>query len=264
MIDIHSHILPGIDDGATTEDESVEMVRRLADAGVTEIVATPHFVEGTNWTASREQNQELLEQLKARLESEGIDVKLALGNEIQIGMQTKEYLKRQMVSTLGGSEYVLVEMPMSGVYPQSEDILLELMNSGYKLIMAHPERYVSVQNNESIARGWYEMGVLLQCNLGSLVGQYGKAAQRVARKLMQDKIVFTFGSDIHYARRDADWKQAQKRLRKYYSNAEIQELLVDNPRKILRHADEVQRPGLFGVWKTLDFSEELCYNSTNS
>ena len=233
MIDIHSHILPGIDDGAETLENSVAMVRELAEHGVTDVIATPHYVDETIYTSPAGDNLQLMEELKVALANEGVEMEVHLGNEIYINERVAELIETGKMSTLAGGEYLLVELPMSGEYPGHTDVILDLMENGYKVILAHPERYAAVQDDLAVVTELYNAGVLLQCNLGSVIGQYGKHAKKTVRELAKRKMIFAFGSDIHHCRGEDYWMEVQKKLRKIYSADELEQVLVKNPQKIL-------------------------------
>ena len=233
MIDIHAHILPGIDDGSRDIAESVEIVRELVEQGVTEVIATPHYMEGTAFVSPRTVNLKLLAELRQALMDENLPIKVHLGNEIYISDKILELLKAGKVSTMAGSKYILVEIPLDDEFPNWEDHLLELMNHGYKVILAHPERYTIVQEDYEVVKRIHKMGVLLQCNLGSITGKYGKEAKRVIKRLVKDKMIFAFGSDIHRCGRTPYVALAQEKLTKYYTEHELRWLLVGNPRKII-------------------------------
>lgn len=233
MIDIHSHILPGIDDGARSLEESVEIVQELATQGVTSVVATPHYITDTMYTSTRRDNIELLTRLKQAIADAGIDVKAFLGNEIFIDINIAELLRRKVISTLADSEYLLVEFSLNEIYPNYADILGNLMELGYKVILAHPERYALTQRDYGALEDLCEMGVLLQCNLNSFIGKYGKTTERLAMRLAKENRIFAFGSDIHHAHGDNSLLKAQKRLKKYYNKAGLERVLVKNPAKII-------------------------------
>ncbi len=235
MIDLHSHILPGIDDGAAAIENSLDLVRELYSGGVTEIFATPHYVDETIYTSSRDANLKLVSDLQKRLDAEGIPVKIYLGNEIYINREILSLLNAGEISSMGGSKYLLVELPMSGDFPGYSDIFLELIRAGYKVILAHPERYVTFQKDFDLIIELFDMGVLLQCNIGSFVDQYGKAARKVAVKLAKEKMIFGVGTDIHHLRGEDFLPGAMKKLSKYYNSEELEELLVGNPRKIIQN-----------------------------
>jgi protein-tyrosine phosphatase len=233
MIDIHSHILHGVDDGAKTLSDSVAVVRELVGCGVTDIIATPHYVEDTRYTVERKENLALLKGLREKLVAENIDVNIYLGNELYISENILQWLKKGVVSPLSDSKYLLVELPLNGEYQNYEDLLLELIQFGYKVILAHPERYEIFKEDYSLLVNLWGEGVLLQCNIGSFVGKYGREALKLARRLAKDKRIFALGSDIHHCSRNDFIMKAQKKLAKFYSDTEIEELLVGNPSKIL-------------------------------
>ena len=235
MIDLHSHILPGIDDGAASFDDSVALVRELCNGGITEVFATPHYIDETIYTSPRDANLKLVSDLQKRLDAEGIPVKIHLGNEIYVNRGILNLLDAGEISSMEGSKYLLVELPMSGDFPGQTDIFLELIRAGYKVILAHPERYVSFQKDFSLITELVDMGVLLQCNIGSFVDQYGKAARKVAVKLAKGKMIFGVGTDIHHLRGEEFLPGATKKLSKYYNSEELEELLVGNPRKVLQN-----------------------------
>ena len=229
MIDIHSHLLPNIDDGSRSFEDSVAIINGLASVGVADIIITPHYVAETEWVSTRTKNQVLIADLRSRIKG----AKLYLGNEIYIDQNIAQRLKKGIISPLADSKYLLVELPMSGEYEGYEDILLSLIQAGYKVILAHPERYHTSHKKLDKLIELRDMGVLFQCNLGSIIGQYGKNAQKTIKKLAKADMIYCFGTDIHHRRDYSEITKAQKKLRKYYSEEELQTLLDTNPRKIL-------------------------------
>ena len=186
MIDIHSHILPGIDDGARTLTESVEIVKELAGQGVTAIIATPHYITESIYTSPRSKNEKLLGELREAVKVAGVKVRLELGNEIYMDGKIEQLLQNKLISPLAGGKYLLVELPMSGEYPSFRDILLELIYDGHKVVLAHPERYTSFQKDYDQIDDLSELGVLMQCNLGSFLKQYGRKAQKIAEIIISN------------------------------------------------------------------------------
>ena len=233
MIDLHSHILPGIDDGAPDLETSVALVRELYNGGVTDVVATPHYIDETIYTSSVATNKKLMRELQKKLKDEDVNVKIHLGNEIYICKEIKKLLKNKKISGIGSSKYLLIELPMSGDYPGYQDIFLELLRDGYKVVLAHPERYTAFSKDFALITELYDMGVLMQCNIGSFVGQYGKSVLKLAKKIAKNKMIFAVGTDIHHVHGDAFIPEALKKLGKFYSNDELNEILVENPKKIL-------------------------------
>lgn len=234
IIDTHSHILPGIDDGAKTFEDSIKIVKWLADQGVTDIVATPHYIDETKYDSPKTKNSRLLTKLKKMLKEEGIKVNLYLGNEIYLSGKIKELVKAKKISPMNGGKYLLIEMSLDEGSPNFEDYFLELMNDGYKVILAHPERYAIIQKDYEIVKRLYNEGVLLQCNIGSILGKYGKGAKKVTKKLAKDKMIFALGSDTHHYGNKEYLSLALKKLSRYYDDNEIRQILMTNPEKILK------------------------------
>jgi len=233
MIDLHSHILPGIDDGSPDFETSVNLVRELSNGGVTDVYATPHYIEETVYSSPVSGNSALLADLQARCEAEGLPVRLHLGNEIYITPNVVPLLEAGEISGLDGSSYLLIELPMSGDFPGYYDIFLSLIRSGYKVVLAHPERYSAFARDFALFDELYDMGVLMQCNLGSFAGIYGKTVFKLASRMAKEKKIWAFGSDIHHVRGNGWIADAKKKLSKFYSDAELSELLEGNPGKIV-------------------------------
>ena len=234
MIDIHSHILPGIDDGARSIQDSVAMVRELSEQGVTDIIATPHYVDESNYVSSRSSNLKLVKELKKELKKADIDVSIYLGNEIFIAYNLLDLLQSDKISTMAGSKYLLVELPLNDLFQNYDDILLELLQNGYQVLLAHPERYSLVQRDFHVLDDLLEAGLLLQCNTGSILGQYGKEAKKTIKKLADAKMIFGLGTDLHHCRGDGYIAAATKKFSKYYDEKELKKVLVDNPKKMLK------------------------------
>ncbi len=234
MIDLHSHILPGIDDGAKSFDVSLAILKGLREHGVSDVVATPHFVNGSSYMSTVAENRQLVEMLQEKADEADLDIEIHLGNEIYIDRDIPKLLHSHMITTMDESKYLLVELPMSGEYPDYEDILLSLNYAGYQVILAHPERYHTVWKDFSILEDLAEQGILFQCNLGSFIGQYGRHAQKTARKLAKNDLIFAFGTDIHHQRDYDEITDAIAKVSRYYNNDELYELLVKNPRKVIK------------------------------
>ena len=234
MIDIHSHVLPGIDDGSKNITTSLDILQGLEEQGITDLICTPHYIAETSQVSPRSKNQELLKQLQERAKKKGLKINLYLGNEIYIDKDILKLLRSKKISPLGKSKYLLVELPMSGEFQQYEDILLNLKQKGWNVILAHPERYHSFQKDFRKISELHQQGILLQCNLGSFIGQYGRHAKKTAQKIAKEKIIFCVGTDIHHTRDYTEIAKAQKKLRKYYEFYELDAILVQNPLKIVQ------------------------------
>ena len=145
MIDIHSHLLYGVDDGCKTIEESIEILKDLECLGYTDIVLTPHYIANSKYTSSKKDNEKKLNALKNELQKRQIHINLYLGNEIYIDEKIDSLLKDKKITSLNDSDYLLIELPMSGEFPGYEDILFDLISKGKKVILAHPERYFALR-----------------------------------------------------------------------------------------------------------------------
>lgn len=233
MIDIHSHLLPGVDDGSQSLEDSVEIIRGLAEQGITDIIVTPHYIAETDSVSPRARNLELLDELRHTVATANLSVNLHLGNELYIDAELQHLLKSGTISPLADSSYILVELPMSGEYDDFEEILAELQELGWRVILAHPERYYAMQQDYNKLLDLHARGVLFQCNLGSIIGQYGKTACKTLKKLAKDNLIFAFGTDIHHQRDYREIAKAQKKLGKFYSAETLRLILEQNPRQII-------------------------------
>ncbi|MBR5389145.1 hypothetical protein IK146_01125 [Candidatus Saccharibacteria bacterium] len=234
MIDLHTHLLPDVDDGVETFDESIEILRELISHGINELVLTPHHIPETIYNSPRSDNLKLLHELKKIMREEGIEANLHLGNEIYINREISDLLSNKTLSSLGDSKNLLIELPMSGHYDGYEDIIYDLQTEGYNIVLAHPERYISTQRDFSILERLHNLGVLFQCNLGSIVGQYGHKAEKTLKKLAKKDLIYAFGTDTHHFRDFSEIDEAIARLTKIYGKAKLDVLLNDNPLKILK------------------------------
>lgn len=233
MIDIHSHILYGVDDGAKTIDESVDIIRNLYKNGITDIILTPHYIEYSSYNSNKKSNLEKLDSLKKKLKEEGINVNLYLGNEIYINNNILSLLKKGEISSLNDSKYLLIELPMSGKYDNYVEIFKELIENGYKVILAHPERYNTFKKDINLIYELKNIGVLMQCNIESILKTYGKDSYKTIKKLAKNKSINFIASDIHHKKDYEYINKARNKFKKYYSDSEIDDLLSNNQKDIL-------------------------------
>ena len=197
MIDIHTHILPNIDDGAQTIEESVEILKKALDEGVKAIVATPHVLEvpsECDWQRVRD----VFNSLKQALISEKIDIEIILGAELFISPDLPQMIKQNRELTVNnGNRYVLLELPVQEIPPFTEQTIFELLVQEIVPIIAHPERYLEIQKDTNKLFDLVKRGVLTQVNSGSLMGRYGRKVQRTAKNLLYYNLVHMIGSDVH-------------------------------------------------------------------
>ena len=197
MIDMHNHILYGIDDGCKTIEESIETIKNMKKIGFNNIVLTPHYIEDSSFKANNNLKLQRLEILKEELLKNNIDVNLFLGNEIFINESINELIINKEIRSINNTRYILIELPFNNQILNLDDYLYELKLKGYKIIIAHPERYTYFKDNYEEARKLYDSGVLFQVNYGSIIGQYGSSSLKLVKKLLKDDMVDFISTDIH-------------------------------------------------------------------
>ena len=234
MIDIHSHLLYGIDDGSRSIVESAYIIKSLSEIGYTDIILTPHFINDSSYMSTRENNLDLLDRLKVELVKHQIPVNLYLGNEIYIDSDIIKLFKEGIISSLNDSKYLLIELPMSGENEIYYDVFLDLINMGYKVVLAHPERYISFQKDFNKVYELKEIGVLFQCNVGSILGDYGSHAKKTIKRLLKEHLITFIGTDIHHKKENYNFaEKAKKKFSKYLTEDEINDIFENNARKLL-------------------------------
>ncbi len=198
MTDIHCHLLPGIDDGPRNWEQSIELCRAMADDGITRAVATPHLIDGVyNNTLSLV--TPLTAQLNERLGNTGIKLEVLTGAEVDLASRYAQGSPE--LPTLAGGKAVLLEMPMA-VLPQAmEEILFSVTSQDLIPVLAHPERNEPLQDNPRLAADWLRAGAVLQVDGDSLLGVWGRGAERLAIKLLERGLAQAMASDAHSVKR---------------------------------------------------------------
>lgn len=230
MIDLHSHILPELDDGSQSLQESLTMARMAVDSGVTAMAVTPHC---TN--ARAREVYEAWKLLRQALKESRIPLKLFPGMEIFGTENTLRLLQEGKLFTLNDSRYPLIEFSFHSDGEQETRILRSLCKAGLRPIVAHPERYSYIQYDPEILNRWYRMGCLMQVNRGSLLGRFGAHAQDMAEELVGRNFAAIVASDAHSPQMRTPWMEdVWNLLSRDYSPACARTLLLENPRRILK------------------------------
>ena len=238
MRDIHSHIMYGIDDGASTKEESLSILKKAYDEGITDIVLTPHYINKSKYDCNNKKKQKILNELKKELKKDNIDINLYLGNEVMIDRDIIKLIKKDEVATINKSKYILVEFPMNSEEKDSINIMFELIRKGYLPILAHPERYSYVRKHPEKIDKYIEMGVLLQGNYLSLFGKYGKEAKKFLKKLLKQRKITILASDIHKERNKYRIKRLKRKLMWLIRDKDyIEKILDTNFIKIIKNKE---------------------------
>ncbi|MBU3144966.1 tyrosine-protein phosphatase [Clostridium sp. CF012] len=196
MIDFHSHIIHGIDDGAKNLDMSLEMVKISESEGVEYICATPHFIT-EEFEINREKYIEKLNRLVLACREENLKIKILSGLEIYMHPNLPKLYKEKKIWGINDSEYLLIELPMGQFPMYTENVFYELKLLGARPILAHPERNVKIMKNHDLIINLIEQGVLMQINAGSLLGDYGKEVKKTAESFVKRNMIHILGSDGH-------------------------------------------------------------------
>lgn len=237
IIDIHNHSLPFVDDGVQSKEEALKNIKHLQELGITDIILTSHYIINSKYEAPLKQRKAILQELKDELKDE--DINLYLGNEVFINNSDLiiKLIKDRKISTLNGSNYLLIEFPQEQLLHNLEEIICNLNEEGLIPIIAHPERYLYYQKDITGLKKLLEYNCLIECNLLSLTGVYGRAAQKTMKKLLQEQLVTTVATDMHHLTNKRIYEKAYKKLFRTIPSAYLQELLTTNPLKIIENKE---------------------------
>lgn len=168
MIDMHTHVLPKIDDGAKDTKETFEMLKEAYKAGFTDIFATSHYIEG-EYEFNKIDRKYIIDAIMKKLQEENINIRLHIGAEAYISTEMPNLVQKRIVPTLANSRYLLFELPMNSKIMYTESVINNLKEIGIVPIIAHPERYDIVKKDINVALEWVKTGALMQCNYGSII-----------------------------------------------------------------------------------------------
>lgn len=219
--DIHSHLLPGIDDGSASLDESLLMIRELAALGYRKLITTPHIMSDA-YRNTPDGVRDGLSKLRAAVKEAGIEIELEAAAEYYLDEIFAQTLATRELLTFGGDQkYLLFETSYVASPMVLNDVIFELLTKGYKPVLAHPERYQYLWNEDAVeeVRTLKSRGLLIQVNLTSFGGRYSKRAASIARDLAQAGLIDFIGTDLHKP------MQLETLLKTYQGSKELRQLI---------------------------------------
>lgn len=236
MIDIHTHILPGIDDGAEDLEESVKICDLAANLGYQEMIATPHQRHPTWWNTEKVKLEVQLGRLQKKI---GDRLRLHLGAEIRVGkgfMKDLETIESSGLLSLAGSNYLLLEFERRNLTVDPVDIVQQVRSAGWRPIVAHPELISAIRDDFGLAVSLVEAGALMQLTATSVTGEFGLEAKEFSYTLLDARMTHFIASDCHgHRRRPPGLKPAMTKIKARWDAEYAEKLAIDNPRAVIEN-----------------------------
>jgi len=195
LIDIHVHILPGVDDGPVDYDESMALIRQMVDEGIVGAVCTSHVLDSLNSPVEREYTLKFY-RLREMVEEARLPIELWLGSELYFYARID--LNSPLATLNNNGKYLLFEFPLNEIPKDAGELIFQWTMEGYIPILAHPERNREICQNPEILMTMIRRGVLMQMDAGSLLGQFGRDIKRAAMKMMEHRLIHFIASDYHH------------------------------------------------------------------
>ena len=236
LIDIHSHIIPGVDDGSPDMETSLGLLRMAAENGTTDIIATPHVID-VSTTLTWDSIRRSVEELQKEADRNGIPITIYPGAETELNFDLLELIRKDHSAfCLAGSRYCLMEMPSLMLPPHLDDMIYELQLMDIVPVLAHPERQMQLMENPDRLLELLHKGCAAQCNGGSLTGVFGPKVQSDIRRLLDRDMVAFMGSDAHNLRhRNTNLKEAREAVTEGWGSERAAELFETKPGCILEN-----------------------------
>ena len=239
MLDFHNHMIPGVDDGSSSIEESLAALRKMAEQGITHVITTPHFRASTlnrpdEFTGRMNEIDEAWEKLQSAVSESMLPLRLDRGVEMALDepivSSTDERLR------LAGSRFMLVEFPYFTIPPNSAQALAQLRAAGVTPIVAHPERYENLEKDLESLFLWKQSGAFLQLNAGSIAGAYGTRVERNGWRCLEAGVVDFLSSDYH-AQGNCLTALAKDRLEECGGSSHFRVLTTVNGERLLKGID---------------------------
>jgi protein-tyrosine phosphatase len=255
MIDIHSHILPGVDDGAQTIEDAIAMANAAAGEGITKIIATPHHKNG-NYENPKQKILQHVEQLNAVLKERNIPLTVLPGQEVRIyGEMLKDYENGELLTLTNESPYIFIEFPSNHVPRYAEQLLFDIQMKGLIPIIVHPERNAEFIEDPELLYHFVKRGALTQLTAASVAGRFGKKIKKFSLQTIEANLAHFIASDAHNTtNRSFSMRKAYQVIKKefgagavylFYENAE---LLVDGKNVYRQQPERIKKKKFLGLF----------------
>lgn len=255
MIDLHCHILPGVDDGAKNMDDSLAMARVAVAEGITHILATPHYKNG-RWDNEKIDIQKSIEKLQYELNNRDIPLTIFPGQEVRIVGELIEDIEEDKIQFIDEADhYLLIEFPTATIPAFTDSLFFKLQTKGITPVIVHPERNRAILSDSNELLKLVEKGALAQLTAGSYVGSFGKKIQKFSKQLVEADLVHFIASDAHnITTRPFYMKEAYRKLEKEFGEQKVHqfkqitkdlingEIIVTNP------PNEVKKTKFLGLF----------------
>jgi protein-tyrosine phosphatase len=244
MIDLHCHILPGIDDGAPNMETSLKMARIAEADGIDTIACTPHIFPGV-FENNGPGIKGYVEKLQQRFDEEGIRIKLSWGADAHVAPNLAARLKDGSVPSLNDGRYFLLEPPHNVAPPNFEEYVFNILASGYVPVVTHPERLTWIEDHYEVFGNLVKSGAWMQITSGSLCGRFGGAAKYWGERMLDEGLVHILATDAHSPdRRPPLLAEGQRAAEKWVGAEEARHLVETRPRGIMDNVPPDTLPAL--------------------
>lgn len=224
MIDLHCHILPGLDDGARNWDESLEMARLAVSEGISHILATPHHMK-LHWECPRQEIIPVVDELQKRLDEAKIPLTVFPGQEVHLHGELLRNIEQNEICFIDElKQYLLIEFPTQMIPAYTERLFFELQSSGITPIIVHPERNHKILEDPNVMYDFVSRGVLGQVTAASYIGKFGKKIEKLSHQLIEHNLVHFIASDAHNnTNRKFHMKEAHEKLERDFGSVKVQQ-----------------------------------------
>lgn len=246
MLDLHCHLLPGIDDGAVDLDMALAMARMAAADGIATVACTPHIYPGM-YDNTGAGIRAAVEALRRELAACGIDLQLVEGADVHLAPGLVASIRAGRIPTLAGSRYLLLEPPHHVAPPRFEESLFQLMVAGYVPVITHPERLSWIEGQYPVFQRLVKNGAWMQITAGSLTGRFGKRPRYWAERMLDERLVHILATDAHHPRkRPPLLAEGREAAAKRVGEQEATHMVCTRPQGIIDNSEPGRLPALLG------------------